>query len=365
MSAPNTVSTPSGGVVVVGSLNADLNLTVARHPRPGETVHGGGGGVSAGGKGANQAVAAALLGAPVTMVGAVGDDPNAQPALEGLQHAGADLTHVRHCEGTPTGLAVVTVAQGGENSIIVVPGANGLMDAAAVAQSAEVIAAAAVVVLQGEIPRDGIEEAARRCTGRLILNPAPVLELDPEVMRRADPLVVNEHEAALVLAQLQGTAPMSEAEAADDPERIARELRAVGVRTVVITLGAAGSLVLDAEMTEPVAVPAAHVSTVDTTGAGDAFIGALATRLLQGEGLVDAARFAARVGAFAVTSAGAQPSYPSTEDSLPALMDEQSGAVHPSALAPTGYISGDGTAGPSRTTSTETPVRPDGREEKR
>lgn len=320
-------------IVVVGSINADLVVHVARHPSPGETLHGSGGELLPGGKGANQAVAAALLGGDVTMVGAVGTDPQAEAALSGLRGSGANLAHVRHVEGA-TGLAVVTVAEDGENAIIVVPGANGTVDRAFVEGDAELIGGSDILILQGEIPRSGIEEATRLMRdsggGRLILNPAPVLDLDQAVIRQADPLVVNEHEAELVLAQFEGPRHSSAAVSATSdpratPEQLITRLHAHGVRSVVLTLGSAGALILDGHDPEerssrtPVPVPAASVKAVDTTGAGDSFIGALAVRLAAGESLETAARFAARVSAFAVQGAGAQPSYARVGDELPTL----------------------------------------------
>lgn len=300
-------------IVVVGSINADLVVRVARHPQPGETLHGTGGGVSPGGKGANQALAAALLGGHVALVGAVGDDAHAEGALALLRASGADLDAVRTVPG-PTGLAVVTVDARGENTIVVVPGANATMTAPSLDRDADTVSAARVVVLQGEIPRDGIERAASLCTGRLILNPAPVLDLDRDVLLAADPLVVNEYEAGLVLAQLVER-PASP-EDADAPEATLRALLAEGAASVVLTLGAAGALVgtrsgVDVDVEH---VPAVAVDAVDTTGAGDAFTGALAVRLAAGDGLAAAARFAARVSALAVQREGAQPSYPSLEE---------------------------------------------------
>jgi ribokinase len=301
-----------GTVVVVGSVNADVIARVAAHPAPGETVLGDSLVVLAGGKGANQAVAAALLGARVALVGAVGDDEFAGPATETLRSAGVDLTALDVVAG-PTGIALVTVAADGENSIVVVPGANGSVGRDAVAEHGHLVGAADVVVLQGEIPRDGIEAAARAARGRVVLNLAPVLALDPEVLRLADPLVVNEHEARGALAILcAGAGPGNDA----DHARVAGELVAAGVRSVVVTLGPAGALVA-VPRHEVVAVPAPAVTVVDTTGAGDAFVGALAHRLAAGDGLVAAARLAARVGAYAVTGPGAQASYPSADDGLP------------------------------------------------
>lgn len=308
-----TASSPDGTIVVVGSVNVDLLAQVQRHPRPGETLHGTGGQMLPGGKGANQAVAAARLGARVAMVGAVGSDVQAEAALSALREAGVDLGHVAEIEG-PTGLAIVTVAEDGENSIVVIAGANDAMDAGRVRAAAEVISAARIVVCQGEIPRDGIEALPALVRGRFLHNPAPVMELDPAVLRASDPLVVNQHEAGLVLAQL---AP--DQEAPEDPEAVVAALRAAGIPSAVLTLGADGSLVADQGGVRR--IPPAPVEAVDTTGSGDAFIGALALGLARGDDLATAARLASRVGAFAATGEGAQPSYPTAADALPPLQE--------------------------------------------
>lgn len=304
----------SRAITVVGSINADLMITVERHPLPGETVPGSGGTVSAGGKGANQAVAAALLGADVRMVGAVGDDAYAEQATEYLRRADVDLTHVRRVPG-PTGLAVVSVDAHGENAIIVIPGANAGVDAAAVEASREVIESAAVVVLQGEIPRDGIEAAARLARGRLVVNLAPAVPVDPEVLRRADPLVVNEHEGAYAYGLLAPDAEQPEVRDRAGQEALVDAIRAAGVPSVVMTVGADGAILADADGLRRVSSP--RVEVVDSTGAGDAFVGALADGLANGLGLDEACAFAARVGACACTGPGAQPSYPTHPDQLP------------------------------------------------
>ena len=301
----------AGAIVVVGSINVDLTAHTRRHPRPGETLHGTGGQMLPGGKGANQAVAAARMGGDVRMIGAVGTDAQAQVGLAGLRAAGVDLDGVREVEG-PTGLAIVTVAEDGENPIVVIAGANASVDAAQITAAKDVIAASSIVVCQGEIPREGIEALPALVTGRFLHEPAPVMELDPEALRASDPLVVNEHEAALVLAQLTPGTEMPET-----PEQIVGALREAGIASVVLTLGAQGSLVADADGTHR--IPAERVTAVDTTGAGDAFIGALAVGLARGEPLPAAARLASQVGAFAATGHGAQPSCPSTEDELPPL----------------------------------------------
>ena len=291
---------------VVGSINADLVVHTARHPQPGETLLGHGGEITAGGKGANQAVAAALLGAPVTFVGAVGSDAYAAPAMRYLEASGVNLEHVARTDEV-TGLAVITVDGQGENTIIVVPGANALVDAPFVTTHSSPITESELVLLQGEIPAEGCAKAIALATGRVVVNLAPVVKVDPQALLRADPLLANEHEAGLILEQLgfnsEGT-----------PQELAQRLREAGFSSVVMTLGARGALVAEDTLTE---IASPQVTPIDTTGAGDAFAGALCARLLKGDSLVEAARYAARVGAFAVTGAGAQASYPNRDTELP------------------------------------------------
>ncbi|QCB27834.1 ribokinase [Corynebacterium endometrii] len=298
------------GITVVGSINADLIARVARHPSPGETLSGEGGEISAGGKGANQAVAAALLGAEVSFVGAVGDDPYAEPALEYLRASGVDLSAVKRAANTQTGLAVITVAEDGENTIVVIPGANGLVTRDYVRDHRGKVSGADIVLLQGEVPASGFAEAVSLASGRVVINLAPVVEVPRDALLRADPLVANEHEAGLILEQLGAGAESGE------PHAIAEALLKAGFASVVLTLGAKGAVVADAEGLRDVATP--RVSAVDTTGAGDAFAGALCSRLLAGDGLDAAAQFAARVGAHATLASGAQPSYADMDTQLPA-----------------------------------------------
>lgn len=294
-------------ITVVGSFNADLTVNVERHPDPGETLLGTGGVTTAGGKGANQAAAAARLGAAVAMVGAVGADANAAVATAILRESGVDLTHVEEA-GAVTGLAVITVDAGGENTIIVVPGANAAVGAEYVERHAEPIAAADVVLLQGEIPADGFARAVELARGRVVINLAPVIDVPRDALLRADPLLANEHEAGLILEQLGLGGGGS-------PEEMAMRLEQAGFTSVVLTLGPAGALVCDGAGVRRVASP--RVTAVDTVGAGDAFAGALCHRLVQGDSLDAAAAFAARVGAYSVTKPGAQPSYPAASDPLP------------------------------------------------
>ncbi|MGW1073766.1 ribokinase [Streptomyces sp. NPDC002537] len=297
-------------VLVVGSANADLTVRVDRRPGAGETVFGSDLVESAGGKGANQAVAAARLGFRTGLLAKVGDDAFGELLLAGQRAAGAEVRHILVEKGARTGTAMIVVGPDGDNSIVVSPGANSRFSPEDVRASREAIAAAAVVSLQLEIPEESVRAAVRvaRETGtRVVLNPSPPPpgELDTEFYEAADPLVVNEHEARR----------LSEYHCAGPHEWI-RGLRGRGARSVVVTLGARGALVLDATDGEPVRVPGPPAEVVDTTGAGDAFTGALAGRLATGASLLDAARFAVRVGAAAVTRAGAQPSYP-TRAELP------------------------------------------------
>ncbi|MBO0656286.1 ribokinase [Streptomyces triculaminicus] len=294
-------------VLVVGSANADLTVRVDRRPGPGETVLGTDLVESAGGKGANQAAAAARLGARTALLARVGDDAFGELLLDAQRDAGTELRHVLVEKGARTGTAMIVVGPDGDNSIVVSPGANAALSPADVTAAREVIAASAVLSLQLEVPERTVRAAvavAAETGTRVVLNPSPAPEvLDPALLAAADPLVVNEHEARRLSGLPDG-----------DPGRRAAALRDLGARSVVVTLGAQGALALDADAAEPASVPGVEVEVVDTTGAGDAFTGALAARLARGASLAEAARFAVRVGAASVTREGAQPSYPTAEE---------------------------------------------------
>ncbi|MFJ3661072.1 ribokinase [Streptomyces sp. NPDC090119] len=285
-------------LLVVGSANADLVVGVERRPGAGETVLGGDLAVHPGGKGANQAVAAARLGARTALLARVGDDGHGRLLLDSLGSAGVDTSAVL-TGGAPTGVALITVDPSGDNSIVVSPGANARLTEDDV--RAAVPGAARVVSAQLEIPLETVAAVVRALPEgtRFVLNPSPPRPLPAEVLAACDPLVVNEHEARVLL---------DDADPGDDPADWARRLLALGPRSVVVTLGAKGALVCDASGAR--AVPSVAVAAVDTTGAGDAFTAALAWRLGAGEELAEAAAYAARVGAAAVTRRGAQESYP-------------------------------------------------------
>jgi ribokinase len=288
----------AGRVVVVGSANVDLVVDVPRHPAGGETILGGDLRRTPGGKGANQAVAAARAGgADTTFVGALGRDDAADLLLGSLAGAGVRTDVVERAD-SPTGTALITVSPDGENTIVVAPGANSHVRVGA-AQT-ERIAAADVVLAQLEIPLNTVVAAAgaRRDGALFVLNAAPSRELPDEVWDQIDVLVVNEHEAA----DLAGGSTSAE------PEALAAALLA-RVAAVVITLGGRGGLV--AERGVPaVRVPAAQVEAVDTTGAGDTYCGVLAAALARGADLTEAARLAGAAGALAVTRPGAQDAVP-------------------------------------------------------
>ncbi|WP_225849220.1 ribokinase [Streptomyces sp. HPF1205] len=303
-------------LLVIGSANADLVVGVGRHPAPGETVLGLRDlAVHPGGKGANQAVAAGRLGARVAFCGRVGRDTYGDMLAAVLREAGVGTAALRGTRDAPTGVALITVAESGENTVVVAPGANATLTAeeaeAAITPDVRVVSA------QCEVPAAVIRAAARRAP-RLVLNPSPPEALvgvpyAAEILSHADPLVVNEHELRVLLS-----APPAGRDRPDPRPEIPRpedfrpeDLLLLGVRSAVVTLGAAGAVVVErAGAAGPgprtTRVPAPAVVAVDTTGAGDAFTGALAWRLAEGDGLVAAAGWAVRVGAAAVQEHGAQ-----------------------------------------------------------
>jgi ribokinase len=292
-------------VVVVGSVNADLVVGVERRPAPGETVLGSDLVVHPGGKGANQAVAAARLGGRAGIVGRIGDDGHGALLRGALDADGVDLARLAVTPGVPTGVALITVGSDGDNSIIVSPGANARLTPEDVAAAREMIAGASVVSFQLEVPLPAVEAAARLAAGaggRVVLNLSPPAPVPAELLALCDPLVVNEHEAAFLL------------DGGGDAGELAAKLARSGPRSVVVTLGADGVVVADGEGVT--AIPSPKADAVDTTGAGDAFTAALCLRLARGDALRDAARYATRVGAAAVRKRGAQSSYP-TPDELP------------------------------------------------
>ncbi len=302
-------------LVVIGSANMDLVVRSAHIPAPGETVLGEAFRQIPGGKGANQAVAAARLGAEVTFVGRVGPDLFGEAIRVGLQADGIDTTFLQTDPTEPTGVALIGVDAKGQNAITVASGANYKVTASDVEQAFSAIESASAVLLQMEIPVETVLYAAQRAHAagvRVILNPAPASPTAPlpdSLLTQIDVLTPNEHEAAALLGYetIDGL----------DWESVASRLLDRGVKAVVVTLGENGCVLADG--TGIRRLPAFAVTAVDTTAAGDCFTGALAVAIAEGRSLDEAARFAAQAAAISVTRAGAQPSLPTRSEVEAAL----------------------------------------------
>ncbi|HKX44441.1 MAG TPA: ribokinase [Burkholderiaceae bacterium] len=292
-------------IVVLGSVNADLVLRCGRLPQPGETVHGEDFQTLPGGKGANQAVAAARLGGRVEFIGCIGDDAFGTAARATLERDGVGTALLRTQAGVPTGVAMILVEQSGQNCIALAAGANARVDVALVDDAASAIAGAALLVCQLETPLAAVRHAigiARRHGVPVLLNPAPAQPLEAALLAEVDILVPNESEAALLVG----------AGIAREPASMAAALRAQGPATVIVTLGGDGICIADALGTRTRAAP--PVRALDTTGAGDTFIGAFAVALQEGLDIDAAAAFAQRAAAISVTRAGAMGSMPTRHE---------------------------------------------------
>ena len=289
-------------IVVVGSINMDLVAHTHQIPVPGQTVIGTGFDTTPGGKGANQAVAVARLGYPVQMVGMVGDDVFGQALLDNLANAGVGTEAVARVSG-PSGVAPILVAESGENSIVVVPGANGKMDKAAVDRQSALIRSAGMVLCQLELPLETVSHVLALCADAgvpVVLDPAPAAPLPEAAFRQASWFTPNETEAAFYL----GNQPNSEA--------AAQQLLQKGLKGVVLKRGSDGAYVAVAG--KAAWVRPFPVKPVDTVAAGDSFNGAFAVALLEGNDPWAAARFASAAAAISVTRKGAQASMPSRAD---------------------------------------------------
>lgn len=289
-------------IAVVGSMNADLTVRTPRLPQPGETVVGSELQMNPGGKSSNQAAIAARLGGDVGLLALVGDDPHGELLLAEAVRAGVDTRWVRTEPGVATGTAMIAVDDDAENFIIISPGANGHLSPERYAEAADLLDDAAVLCLCLEVDQATVlaaaQDAARRGV-QVLLNLSPSAAVDAALLEVTDVLLVNEHE----LADLIGTAELEDAPAA---------LATQGIEQAVVTLGAAGALVIHDRRAQR--VPSPSVEPVDTTGAGDAFTGSLALRLAEGDDLLDAARTAAQVASFTTARFGAQRSYPAAEE---------------------------------------------------
>ncbi len=290
-------------IVVVGSLNIDLVVRADRMPAPGETIRGHGFHTIPGGKGANQAAAISLLGGQVAMVGHVGDDAFGPQLVGNLQARGVDTRYVSALTDVATGTALIIVDGQGENSIVIAAGANALVSPQDIDDCDDLLRQAEYLVLQCEIPLETVSYAVQKASRygiRVVLNPAPACDLPHELLRGVDYLVPNESEAEYLSGQ--------KVRDVDTARWAAHQLHAQGVPAVIITLGDQGALVLTGD--ETFQMPAPRVRVVDTTAAGDAFVGGLVVSLSRGLSLREAVRYAACAGAVAVTRFGAQTSLP-------------------------------------------------------
>ncbi len=299
-------------IVVVGSSNTDMVLRCPRLPKPGETVLGGQFAIAGGGKGANQAVAAARLGAAVTFIARVGRDAMGDQAVANYLAEGIDCRFITRDDNASSGVALIMVDRAAENLIGVGPGANATLLPEHVAQAEPVLRSASVLLVQLEIPLPTLVaaiELAHRCGVPVILNPAPAQPLPDEFVRDVI-LTPNETEAA----ELSGI-PIN---TPSDVEQAAARLLRRGARAVVVTLGERGALLATPGPTE--IIPGFRVNALDTTAAGDAFNGGLAVALARGDELAAAVRFGCAAGALAATRMGAQPSLPTAQE-VPRLIE--------------------------------------------
>jgi len=296
-------------IVVVGSINLDLVARAQHIPRPGETIIGSEFQTFYGGKGANQAVAAAKLGHPTYMVGNVGEDAFGPQLRQALENVGVSTDVVKTVPGS-SGVALITIGASGENNIVVVPGANALLTPEQLEEAAPILRQAGFILAQLEIPLETVEylgEFAAKNGIPLMLDPAPARDLPRNLLKNVNWLTPNESETEiLVKADLRADDPASTSAAAE-------QLLASGPEHVLLKLGAHGCLIAQRDKSQQT-IPAFPVEAVDSTAAGDAFNAAFAVALLRGESASDSARFACAVAAISVSRHGAQPSMPTLEE---------------------------------------------------
>jgi len=294
-------------ILVIGSLNADLVVRVPRFPAPGETLQGSDLVTVPGGKGANQAVAAARLGASVAMLGRVGNDGFGDMLIKNLEQNHVDTKFVQRDDSVSTGTAVIVVDEHGQNSIVLSAGANGKVAKEDVNKIRADFQGAKIILLQHEIPFETVAYAAECAASNkiiVILNPAPAREIPNQLLAKINFIIPNETELSFLTGL--DVSDVKSAEAA------ARSLVMRGAQNVIVTLGANGALIVNKDGAQH--IPSFKVNVVDTTAAGDAFIGGLAVALLDGQSLEDAVQYASACGALAVTKFGAQPSLPTADE---------------------------------------------------
>lgn len=295
-------------IVVVGSINMDLVVQTEKMPTVGETVMGNSFAAVPGGKGANQAVAASRLGAQVSMIGCVGDDAYGRTLLEHLRNEALDTSHIAEVSGVSTGVALIQVNKNGDNSIVVVPGANGALTRETILSAEEKIRQADVLLVQLEIPLTAVEaalEIAHAHGVTTILNPAPAVSLPATLLEKVRLLTPNETEAAILSGLPEG----------EGVERTVAAVQALLPNgNAIVTHGSQGAYYAPSAVGSPVHVPACSVQAVDTTAAGDCFNAAVAVQIGEGRSVEEAIAFAARAAAISVTRFGAQTSLPTREE---------------------------------------------------
>jgi ribokinase len=300
-------------IVVVGSLNMDLVVRAPRHPQPGETLIGGDFQTFPGGKGANQAVAAARLGAAVRMIGRVGRDTFGDALLKTVLQDGVDTTFIRRDEQAATGVALITLDAAGQNTIVVAPGANMQITPQDILDSEPAFSGADLLLIQLECPLEAVQtaaELAHRHGLQVVLNPAPARPLPASLLNQTDYLLPNEPELRLLANEEANV------------NTAAARLMAQGVRHLVVTLGEEGALLVTDQVQEK--LPAFRVPVVDTVAAGDAFTAAFCVGLAEGKSLREAVVWGNAAGAIAVTRPGAQPAMPSREELIQFLKERHS-----------------------------------------
>jgi ribokinase len=295
----------NGHIVVVGSLNMDLVVRSHRHPKPGETILGGEFFTFPGGKGANQAVAASRLGAEVCLIGKVGGDPYGAELLQRIEREGINTNYIKVDDSVHTGVALINVDSAGQNTIIVAPGANAQLTEGDIFEAEDAFSGASALILQLEIPLPTVYSAiglAQKHDVKVILNPAPGQALNPGIYKAIDFLIPNETELDLLVELVEEESVVEKAE----------RLMRYGAKAIIVTLGSQGALLLENE--QSLFSRGHQTKVVDTTAAGDAFVGAFACAISRGLPVYEAVAWGNAAGACAVARAGAQPSLPSRKE---------------------------------------------------